>query len=165
MPKAKLEPRSLFFKLVAAEVCRNLTRRIEYRRRVSVRTAPTGRYSRTCRFCRASQRWREYAGGFQVRRRTEVKGALDSNVQECEPAKGPSKWERLLHAPQAEWSLHQSALEQMEEVMRADAARTRWTVELAFKGFPRCTARWAATLLFPSRMLRASVMRQNFRRC
>jgi hypothetical protein len=65
----------------------------------------------------------------------EVKGALDSSWQECEPAKGPSRWERRVHAPRVESSLHQSAREQME-AMRA-AARTRWTVELSFKGCPR----------------------------
>jgi hypothetical protein len=124
---------------------------------------PSWRCSRKCRFYRASQRWREYGGGFQGRRRREVKEALDSNGQACERARGPSKWERLLHAPRAEWSLRQSALEQMG-AMRAGAARTRWTVELAFKGFPRRTTRRAAPLLFPSRTRRAPMMRQKFRR-
>jgi hypothetical protein len=91
--------------------------------------------SRKCRFGRVSQRWTGSADGFPIRRRTEAKGALDSNAQGCEPAREPSRWERLLHAPRAEWSLRQNALEQ-REAMRAAAARARWTVELAFKGLP-----------------------------
>ena len=89
--------------------------------------------STKCLFGRVARRWTVYGDRFQGRRRTEEVEARGSSAQECEWARGQSRWERLVRVPQAGWTLRQSTGEQME-AMRAAAAKTTCAVELAFKG-------------------------------